>query len=47
MQYSGLAIRKHYDEFMQDKQLRAVLESIAPAYEWITNEKLNGERVIN
>jgi hypothetical protein len=40
-----LAMRQNHDELMQDKKQRAVLESIAPAYEWITNMKLNGERV--
>jgi hypothetical protein len=38
-------MRQNHDELMQDKKQRAVLESIAPAYEWITNMKLNGERV--
>ena len=41
----SMGVRAHHDELMQDKKQRAVLESISPAYEWITNMKLNGERV--
>ena len=41
----SVGVSSHYDELMQDKKQRAILETIAPAYEWITNMKLNGERV--
>ena len=41
----SMGVSAHHDELMQDNKQRAVLESIAPVYEWITNMKLNGERV--
>ena len=41
----ALALPRQYDELMPDNKQRTVLESIAPAHEWLTNMKLNGERV--